>query len=323
MGNNYYYDSIVIGSGPAACTASIYLSRANLRTAMFEGICTEESVPGGLLMKTSVVENFPGFPEGVDGYTLMMNMLTQCKNQNVTVISEQVLNIIKDNDGLFEVKTNTDTIYFVKGIILATGSSPNQLNANEILNYDKYLYQGISTCAVCDGMLPCYRNKPLIVVGGGDSACESALYLSKTATHVYMFIRGSNFRSPHNILAKRVLETLNITVFFNTKLKEIHGSDTEIEKVIYQQQDSIHELKVNGIFVSIGHTPNTSCCKSLNVKFNEVTGHIIADPITKETNVEGLYAAGDVQDAIFQQAITAAGSGCQAALSLIHHLMKK
>lgn len=307
------HNVIIIGSGPAGHTATIYLARANLNPVMLEGGSTNETVPGGLLTTTKIVENFPGFPDGVDGYELTERFKQQSLNFGTKIISETVLKINK-KDGIndlneFEIMTETNT-YRTKAIIIATGSTPKRLY---IPGYDTFWHKGISTCAVCDGGLKCFRNVPLAVVGGGDSACEEALHLSHTASHVYLIHRRDSLRAS-KIMVDRVMKNDKITLIWNSEITEILGNNNvESIKLINTTNNTITELKIRGLFVAIGHTPNSKFVSDL-VELDDV-GYIKTNS-KMETNIKGIWAIGDVQDPHYRQAITAAGSGCIAALEI-------
>lgn len=307
------YNVIIIGSGPAGHTAALYLARSNLNPLMLEGDSSGDVISGGLLTTTKTVENYPGFPEGVDGYELTERFKQQSVRFGTTVISETATKITKNEDGTFTIQT-PQTEYHTKAIIISTGSTPNRLY---VPGYDTFWHKGISTCAVCDGGLPCYRNVPIAVVGGGDSACEEALHLSHTASKVYLIHRRDILRAS-KIMIDRVLKNPKIVPIWNNEVIEIKGGD-HIEKLILKNtvsEDStyaITELEVTGLFVAIGHVPNSQFVKGLIE--TDKAGYIVTNE-RKETNVEGIWAAGDVQDPHYRQAITAAGSGCMAALNV-------
>lgn len=300
---------IIIGSGPAGHTAALYLARANLLPLMLEGDSSGPVVSGGLLTTTKTVENFPGFPEGIDGLELTNKFREQSLRFGTTIMSETVTKIEKLGDKLFEIST-AENIYQTKAVIIATGSIPKRL---EINGYDKFWNRGISTCAVCDGGLPCYKNVPVAVVGGGDSACEEALHLTHTASIVYLIHRRDQLRASQ-IMIDRVLAHEKIKLIWDTEISEI-GGNKHID-TLYLKNNKYNlqsELNVKGLFVAIGHTPNSQFVSDI-VLLND-TGYIITNN-KKETNVEGIWAVGDVQDPYYRQAITAAGSGCIAALEI-------
>lgn len=299
------YNVIIIGSGPAGHTASLYLARANLNPLMLEGDLCEDIIPGGLLTTTKIVENYPGFPEGVDGYELTERFKEQSLKFGTEIISEKAIDI-KKVDNIFEVYTKK-SIYKTKSIIIATGSTPKKL---DLPNFEKYWHHGISTCAVCDGSL--YRNVPVTVVGGGDSACEDALHLSHTASKVYLIHRRDTLRASE-IMKDRVLNNEKIFPIWNSEVIEIIG-DEKVEKLKIKNKDGdISFLESEGLFIAIGHTPNSNFVSS----FIELDNNGYIKTNSKfETNIKGIWAAGDVQDPHYRQAITAAGSGCATALEV-------
>ncbi len=306
------YDVIIVGSGPAGHTAAMYLARANLNLLMLEG-----ENPGGLLTTTKTVENFPGFPDGVDGYELTDRFKQQSQKFGTQIISEQanVITHTKNKNKTFKIKTTSDTIYKSKAVIISTGSTPKRL---DIPGYDEYWHKGVSTCAVCDGGLPIFRNVPIAVVGGGDSACEEALHLTHTASQVYLIHRRDTLRAS-KIMVDRVLKNPKIKMIWNTEVLEILGNKEQVNeiKLINNQEKKQSKLKVKGLFVAIGHTPNSQFVSSL-VDLDE-NGYIKTNE-KKETSLKGIWAAGDVQDPHYRQAITAAGAGCVAALEVERYL---
>ena len=299
---------IIIGSGPAGHTAALYLARSNLSPLMLEGDSSGDIIAGGLLTTTKIVENFPGFPAGVDGYELTERFKEQSQRFGTNIISESVIKIVKLEDNIFEVYTSKN-MYNTKTVIIATGSTPKRLY---IPGYDEFWHKGISTCAVCDGGLPCYRNVPIAVVGGGDSACEEALHLAHTASKVYLIHRRDKLRAS-KIMIDRVLNNKKIIPVWNTEIIEISG-EKHVESVVLRDLDNkVSNLTVSGVFVAIGHIPNSNFVKPI-VDVDEV-GYIKTNR-KMETNVAGIWAVGDVQDPYYRQAITAAGSGCIAALEV-------
>ncbi len=295
---------VVVGSGPAAYTACIYLGRANLKPLMLEGIPMNSTSPGGLLMTTHVVENFPGFSKGVEGKDLISEMKEQASRAGTRIRSEWVDKITRSTSGLFVLHIGKKTIK-AKSVIVATGSVPNKL---DVPGFDEFWYKGVSTCAVCDGSLPMFRNQPLAVVGGGDSACEEALYLANLASKVYLIHRRDVLRAS-KVLQDRVLSHPKITVLWNQEVEEIKGTKT-VESIRLSNRKG--ELAVKGVFVAIGHKPGSQLVKDL-VKCDS-EGYIEVND-RQETSVSGLFAAGDVHDREFRQAITAAGSGEKAGIS--------
>ncbi len=297
---------IIVGSGPAGHTAALYLARANLSPLMLEGDAAGDITAGGLLTTTKIVENFPGFPEGVDGYDLTERFKKQSERFGTEIRSETAIHIVNRGD-YFDVHTEGN-IYYAKRVLIATGSTPKRL---DVSGYDFFWHKGISTCAVCDGGLPAYRNVPVAVVGGGDSACEEALHLSHTASKVYLIHRRGELRAS-KIMAERVLANSKIEPVWNSEIVEI-GGDKFVERIRIQGPAGLTWLDVRGVFVAIGHTPNSQFVKEF-VRL-DANGYILTNT-AKETNVKGVWAAGDVQDPHYRQAITAAGSGCIAALEI-------
>lgn len=313
------FDSIIVGSGPAGHTAGIYLSRANLNVLMFEGDFDQEVVAGGLLTTTKTVENFPGFPDGIDGYELTEKFKNQSTKFGLKIISETVISISQISSfnelhiPVFLLKTNNSE-YYTKSVVIATGSTPNKL---QIPSYDKYIHKGVSTCAICDAGLPVYRNVPIAVVGGGDSAMEEALFITNTASVVYLIHRRDTFRAS-KIMQTRVFNNPKIKIIWNTQIKEICGDDFVEKLILEDNQSNISEIAVAGLFVAIGHTPNSSFVKNF-IELDQ-NGYIKTNHLTKETNIKGVWACGDVQDPHHKQAITAAATGCISALEIEKYL---
>ncbi len=305
-----FYNAIIIGSGPAGHTAALYLARANLHPLLLEGDSTGEVVAGGLLTTTKVVENFPGFPQGIDGFELTDRFREQSARFGTEIRSETVTKVEKV-DNIFEVQTASNT-YLTRAVLIATGSTPNRLH---IPGYDAFWHKGISTCAVCDGGLPVYRNVPLAVVGGGDSACEEALHLAHTASKVYLIHRRDKLRAS-KIMAERVFQNPKIELIWNTEVVEVQGNK-HVERIMLKNGNETTPLEVRGLFVAIGHTPNSEFVKGL-VDLDP-TGYILTAR-NMETSMKGIWAAGDVQDPHYRQAITAAASGCVAALEIERYL---
>lgn len=308
-------NTLIIGSGPAGHTAGLYLARANQHPVMLEGITTDNLVPGGLLMTTKTVENFPGFPDGIDGFDLTERFKAQSTKFGLDIRQEHAISITQyPETHLFTVMT-AETTYTARSIIIATGSTPNRLY---IPGYDEFWHNGVSTCAVCDGGLPCFRKAVLAVVGGGDSACEEALHLSHTAAKVYLIHRRDSLRAS-KIMIDRVVNNPKIEIIWNTEVVKINGAE-HVESLELRNTNSpadgaagVSDLAVRGLFVAIGHTPNSKFVQNMvNVDAN---GYIITDR-TQATNVRGIWAVGDVQDPHYRQAITAAASGCVAALEV-------
>ncbi len=290
----------IIGSGPAGWTAAIYAARANLSPILFEG-----NEPGGQLMTTTEVENFPGFIHGIQGPELMQVLREQAKRFGTEIISSMVESL-KQVEGGFELISNGQT-YRASTVILSTGATAKRLG----LDSEKRLYgHGVSACATCDGFF--FRGKNVIVVGGGDSAMEEASFLTRFAEKVYLVHRRDSFRAS-KIMQERVKANPKIEIIWNTGVADILGEE-KVTGVILKDTVSgeTREMAIDGVFAAIGHEPNVSLVKGL-VDLDE-KGYVITLPGNTHTNIPGLFACGDVQDAKYRQAITAAGTGCMAAL---------
>lgn len=311
---------LIIGSGPAAWTCAVYAARANLDPVVYEGEVSREMIPGGQLMYTTDIENYPGFPEPVSGPDLMERMKAQAIRFGTRVVSE---NIVKtDFSGHpHKLTTSAGTEVEAHAVVIATGARANWLG----LHNEERLARnggGVSACAVCDGALPFFRNKRLIVVGGGDTAMEEATYLTKYASEVVIVHRRDSFRAS-KVMSERVLANPKIRVEWNSQVVEVLGDEfitgVEIRNVV---EDTTKTIECGGLFVAIGHTPNTDFVKGqLNL---EASGYVSTpSPWRTATSATGVFAAGDVMDSYYRQAITAAGTGCMAALEaerwLAHH----
>ena len=291
----------IIGSGPAGYTAGIYASRASLKPVLFEGL---ES--GGQLMLTTDVENYPGFDSGIMGPDLMQIFKKQAERFG-TEIKTEIINSIKIIDDGFSLKSAKDSYEF-KSVIISSGASAKWL---DIKGEKEFQGHGVSACATCDGFF--FKEKEVIVVGGGDSAMEEALFLTKFAKKVYIVHRRDSFRAS-KIMQDRVLDNEKIEVLWNKELTEIHGTES-VESVSLADSSGVSSSKVNidGVFMAIGHTPNVDFLDGL-VELDE-KGYIKTGFTTDtSTSVPGVFAAGDVADSIYRQAVTAAGTGCQAAI---------
>lgn len=299
---------IIIGSGPAGLTAAIYAARANLEPILIAGYQS-----GGQLMLTTEVENFPGFVNGIMGPELMMNMRAQAERFGTKIIDKDVTSVDFSDKKIKKVMVE-DEIYEAQSVIIATGASAKWLGA---LGEDKFMGRGVSSCATCDGAF--YRDRVIAVVGGGDSAMEEANFLTRFASKVYLIHRRDEFRAS-KIMQERTLKNPKIEVLWNTAIKEIKGTDS-VELVTLQNtaDNSEKDLNLDGVFVAIGHTPNTKFLSG-QIDLDE-QGYIKTHGANQtETNVEGVFVAGDVFDIRYRQAITAAGSGCKAALDAEKYL---
>lgn len=298
---------IIIGSGPAGLTSSIYAARANIAPFLLEGFISG-GMPGGQLMTTGVVENFPGFPEGISGQQLMANMKAQAEHFGVRMVMDDVESV-DFSKRPFSITTSSDTVYQAHTVIVATGATARRLP----LESEARLWgRGISACAVCDGALPVFRNKELAVIGGGDSALEEALHLTQFGSRVYIVHRRDAFRAS-KIMQERAINHPKITVLWNKTVLEFTG-DVFISGLKLRDTGSgeITDLPVNGVFEAIGHLPNS---KFLNGQLaTDSEGYLVAKPGTTHSSVEGVFIAGDIGDAKYRQAISAAGSGCMAAI---------
>lgn len=295
----------IIGGGPAAHTAAIYASRASLSTLVLEGFMANDIAPGGQLTTTTHVENFPGFPDGVMGPELCDRMRKHSINQGARVLSETVLSV-EGTSSPFRVVT-AERVILAEAIIVATGSIARRLT---FPGSNTFWNAGISACAVCDGAAPLFRNRPLAVIGGGDSAMEEATYLTKYASVVYLIHRRDTFRAS-KAMQKRVLENPKIKILYNSTVVAAHGADT-LEKITIDTHGTQSDLDVSGLFFAIGHEPASSFLEGLVAVDDQ--GYIVTRPGSTCTSVPGIFAAGDVQDKRWRQAITAAASGCMAAL---------
>ncbi|KAG2184096.1 hypothetical protein INT44_009111 [Umbelopsis vinacea] len=304
----------IIGSGPSGHTAAIYLARANLEPILFEGMMANGFAPGGQLTTTTDVENYPGFPEGVMGGELMDKLREQSERFGTEIVTETITKLDLSvrpfkiwREGSEDDAEPTDT---TDAVIIATGASARRMH---LPGEETYWQNGISACAVCDGAVPIFRNKPLAVIGGGDSAAEEAIYLTKYASHVYVLVRRDKLRAS-KVMAARLLKHPKVTVLFNTSATATHGDGSLLKELTIKNTISNEESKlaVNGLFYAIGHDPATSLVKGQIDLDDE--GYIVTVPGSTETNIPGVYAAGDVQDKKYRQAITSAGTGCMAAL---------
>ncbi|CAR25711.1 ZYRO0A06292p [Zygosaccharomyces rouxii] len=308
----------IIGSGPAAHTAAIYLARAEIKPTLYEGMMANGIAAGGQLTTTTDIENFPGFPQGLLGSELMDRMKEQSVKFGTEVITETISKVdLSSKPFKFWTEFNEDgPANTTDAMILATGASARRVN---LPGEETYWQQGISACAVCDGAVPIFRNKPLAVIGGGDSACEEAGFLTKYGSKVYLLVRKDHLRAS-TIMQRRVQKNDKIEILYNTVAVEAKGDGKLLNtlriKNVKENQES--DLQVNGLFYAIGHTPATSIVQG-QVTTDE-SGYIKTIPGTAETNVPGFFAAGDVQDSKYRQAITSAGTGCMAGLDAERYL---
>ena len=291
---------LILGGGPAGFTAAIYAARANLSPVVYEGI-----QPGGQLTTTTIVENFPGFPGGVDANTLMDKMREQAKSFGADVrsgtataadLSHRPFKVVIDGETEIEAQT----------LIIATGAQARYLG---LPSEEKFKGAGVSACATCDGFF--YRKRTVAVVGGGDTACEDALYLASLAKKVYMIVRRDVFRAS-KIMQEKVFSTPNIEVLWNCNTQEVLGDEMGVTGARLLRKDgTVFDIAIDGFFLAIGHTPASELFAPYLER--DAAGYIVTKPGSSETGVPGVYAAGDVQDPHYRQAITAAASGCMAA----------
>jgi thioredoxin reductase (NADPH) len=318
-----FYNVCIIGGGPSGHSAALYTSRSMLKTILFEGIDN----PGGQLTQTTDVENYLGFPDGINGYELCIKFKEQSERWGTNVISEYAEKIVYNNNDEYKFNVYYDDLnkyISTKTIIICTGSSAKTLIFD---GSDTFWNRGITSCAVCHGALPMFRNKPLFVIGGGDTAMEDALYLSRYTNDVYIVHRRDSFRAS-KVMQQRVLKNENIKILWNTEIVKAYKkyrndeNDENLDTVVLRNNidETITEYNSGGVFYAIGHSPSTYFLKNskINIDLDE-DGYIITKPDSTQTNIPGIFCAGDVRqsDKKFKQAIVAAGNGCKAALECI------
>jgi thioredoxin reductase (NADPH) len=298
---------LIIGSGPSGYTAAIYAARANMNPVLYQGL-----QPGGQLTTTNDVENFPGYPEGITGPEMMQQFETQAKRFGADIRDGWVTKV-DFSDTIKKVFVNDKEIH-CDTVIISTGATAKYSGVKGEQQYLE-LGGGVSACAICDGFF--YKGQEVVVVGAGDSACEEAHYLSKICSKVTMLVR-SDFRAS-KIMVDRVKNTENIEILMNTITEEVIGDGQVVTKIRVKNKstEQVSEIPVTGFFLAIGHKPNTDIFKELEL---DETGYIIAKPGSTQTNIPGVFAAGDVADHVYRQAITAAGTGCMAALDAERYL---
>ncbi|BBC23429.1 thioredoxin-disulfide reductase [Pseudanabaena sp. ABRG5-3] len=307
-------DVVIIGSGPAGYTAAIYAGRANLHPLVFEGF-QKGGIAGGQLMTTTEVENFPGFPTGVMGPQLMMQMKEQASNCGAELVMEDVV-AVDFSDRPFTVKSSSLSVQ-AHSVIIATGATAKRLH---LPSETKYWNRGISACAVCDGAAPIFRGVELAVVGGGDTAVEEAIFLTKYGSKVHLLVRSDRLRAS-KVMQERIFNHPKITVHWHSLPVDVYGEEiVQGVKICDAITNEERDLAVGGLFYAIGHTPNTELFTG-QIELDP-TGYIITRGKSTATNIEGVYACGDVQDHEYRQAITAAGTGCMAALEVERWLSK-
>ena len=304
---------LIIGSGPAGFTAAIYASRANMSPVLYQGM-----QPGGQLTTTTDVDNFPGYPKGVNGTQMMMELEEQAKRFGTDVRIGMITKV--DFSGpVHKVWVDNEKEIHADTIIISTGASARYLGLE---SEEKYLLNGggVSACAVCDGFF--YKGQETVIVGAGDSACEEASYLANLCTKVTMLVRRDEFRAS-KIMEERVRGIENIEILHNTELDEVLGDGNVVTgvRVVNNQTQDKKEISCTGVFIAIGHTPNTAVFKPF-LDMDE-SGYIINKPGSAKTNVEGVFVSGDAADHVYRQAVTAAGTGCMAALDAERYLAAK
>ncbi|MCI6278529.1 MAG: thioredoxin-disulfide reductase [Porphyromonas sp.] len=306
MSNNVTKTRVfIIGTGPAGYTSAIYASRANLSPLVIEGI-----QPGGQLTTTTEIENFPGFPEGITGVELMDLMKKQAERFGARFITGEVTSIDLSKRPFTAQINNGESVVEAETVVIATGASARYLG---LPDENKYAGMGVSACATCDGFF--YRNQKVAVVGGGDTACEEAIYLSSLASKVYMIVRRDELRAS-KVMADRVMNNPKIEVLWNTQTEGLYGENgvagAHLVKNKGKENEEHYDLEIDGFFLAIGHKPNTDFLSG-QITLDE-TGYIKTVEGTVRTNIDGVYAAGDCADPHYRQAITSAGTGCQAAI---------
>lgn len=304
---------LIIGSGPAGYTAAIYAARADLKPVVYTGI-----VPGGQLTQTTDVDNFPGYPQGITGPVLMEDLKVQAERFGTEVRFGYATEVEFSTDGgVHKVQIDGATWLAAETVIIATGATAKWLG---LPSEEKFNGFGVSACAVCDGFF--FKGQEVAIVGAGDTAAEEGTYLAKLCKKVYMLVRRDEFRAS-KAMVHRVMNTPNIKVLYNTEAEEIVGNETGVTgvRVINNQTQEVQHLDITGFFVAIGHKPNTDLFQG--VLDMDETGYLITKPDSTATNIPGVFASGDVQDHVYRQAITAAGTGCMAALEAERYLAAK
>jgi thioredoxin reductase (NADPH) len=302
---------LILGSGPAGYTAAIYASRANLNPVLYSG-----PQMGGQLTITNDVENYPGYPKGVNGQQMMVDFQEQSARFGADLRSGIATKVDFSNTDALKVVIDDVHEITAESVIIATGASAKWLG---LPSEQKFMYSGVSACAVCDGFF--YRGKDVAIVGAGDTACEEASYLAKLCNKVYMIVRKDEMRAS-KIMQKRVENTPNIEILWSSQTEEITGTDgVEGARIKNTATGEVRELVISGFFVAIGHKPNTDIFKGV-LSLDE-NGYLKTIPGTSKTEIEGVFACGDVQDHVYRQAVTAAGSGCMAALDAERYLAAK
>ena len=305
-------DTIIIGSGPAGYTAAIYAARADLNPVIYTGL-----EPGGQLTTTTEVDNFPGYPQGVDGPTMMNELKEQAERFGTKVEIDFITKVdfSKEKGGVHKLYTQNGDEIKSKTVIISTGASAKYLG---LPSEQRLIGGGVSACAVCDGFF--YKDQDVAIVGGGDTAIEEATYLAKICNNVTMLVRKDHFRAS-KAMQNRLSNYDNIKVLFNHEVMEVMGENVvDGLKIKSNLTNDVSELKITGLFLAIGHSPNTDIFKGI-VDMDD-SGYILTDKTSTKTNIPGVFAAGDVQDKDYRQAVTAAGTGCMAALDAERYLQE-
>ncbi|MEM7174237.1 MAG: thioredoxin-disulfide reductase [Bacteroidota bacterium] len=312
---------LILGAGPAGYTAAIYAARSGLETVLYQG-----PQPGGLLTTTTDVDNYPGYPQGIEGMAMMDNLQKQAERFGSKIRQGTATQVVFHPEKKYQVIIDNQHLIIPQLLIIATGASSKWLG---IPSEQRLLGRGVSTCAVCDGNF--FKNQDVAVVGGGNTAVEEAMYLSKICNKVYLLVRRDQLRATH-ILQKNLMKLPNVEILWHTEAQEIIGKDmVEGIHVINNQTKVKSTIAVQGFFIAIGHIPNTAifpshlpaAIPSEKIVFKDAIGYIQTVPGTSKTNLPGIFAAGDVQDKNYRQAITAAASGCMAALDAERYLQTK
>lgn len=308
---NEHVKCLIIGSGPAGYAAAIYSSRADLKPVLYTGI-----VPGGQLTTTTEVDNYPGYPDGIDGNAMMEDFKKQAERFGTEVRFGHATSVDFTGD-VHKVVIDEKTTITADSVIIATGATAKYLGLESEAKYSGF---GVSACAVCDGFF--YKGQDVVVVGAGDTAAEEATYLAKLCKTVHLLVRRDEFRAS-KAMQHRVLSTPNIIVHYHTEAKEVLGDGQGVTGalVFNNQTNEEKTLDITGFFVAIGHKPNTDLF--VGVLDMDETGYLITKPDSTQTNIKGVFACGDVQDSVYRQAITAAGTGCMAALEAERYLAAK
>lgn len=314
---------IILGSGPAGWTAAIYAARANLDPVVLEGGHFAGDLPGGQLMFTTEVENYPGFPEGIDGQEMMAAFKQQAKRFEVRIEDFTGADSVDFSCSPFKVTDSNGKVWESHSVIVSTGASANWLNL-ESEQYFRTKGLGVTACATCDGAFPRFRDKPVAVIGGGDSAMEEAVFMTKFSNPVYIVHRRDALRAS-KIMQNRALENSKIEVLWNSGVDEVIGNDEEGVtglRLTDTKSGSSRDIEISGLFLAIGHTPNTAFLND-QLETDEKGYIVLKDPYRSTTSVDGIFAAGDVADSVYRQAVTAAGMGCKAAIDAERWLAEK